>query len=33
MHFKLTEEHIMIKQAARNFARTECLPGVIERDE
>ncbi len=23
----------MIQQAARDFARTECLPGVIERDE
>lgn len=23
----------MIRQAARDFARTECLPGVIERDE
>ena len=33
MHFKLTEEHIMVKEAARNFARTECLPGVIDRDD
>jgi alkylation response protein AidB-like acyl-CoA dehydrogenase len=31
--FQLTEEQLMIKEAARNFARTECLPGVIERDE
>ena len=23
----------MIQKAARDFARTECLPGVIERDE
>lgn len=33
MHFQLTEEQIMIKQAARDFAVNECLPGVIERDE
>lgn len=33
MHFQLSEEHLMIQQAARDFARTECLPGVIERDE
>ncbi|MDQ6844406.1 MAG: acyl-CoA dehydrogenase family protein [Bacteroidota bacterium] len=33
MEFKLTEEQMMIRQAARDFANTECLPGVIERDE
>jgi alkylation response protein AidB-like acyl-CoA dehydrogenase len=33
MHFQLSEEHLMIRKAARDFARTECLPGVIERDE
>jgi len=33
MDFKLTEEHLMIQQAARDFAQTELLPGVIERDE
>jgi alkylation response protein AidB-like acyl-CoA dehydrogenase len=33
MHFQLTEEHKMIVQAARDFARQQCLPGVIERDE
>jgi alkylation response protein AidB-like acyl-CoA dehydrogenase len=33
MLFQLTEEHKMIQKAARDFARTECLPGVIERDE
>lgn len=33
MDFKLTEEQQMIKQAARDFAQTDCLPGVIERDE
>ena len=32
MQFELTEEHIMIQQAAREFAQTELLPGVIERD-
>jgi alkylation response protein AidB-like acyl-CoA dehydrogenase len=33
MLFQLTEEQLMIQQAARDFARNECLPGVIERDE
>jgi len=33
MQFDLTEEQRMIQQAARDFARQECLPGVIERDE
>lgn len=33
MDFKLTEEQLMIRDAARDFARTELLPGVIERDE
>jgi alkylation response protein AidB-like acyl-CoA dehydrogenase len=33
MHFQFSEEHLMIQKAARDFARTECLPGVIERDE
>ena len=33
MEFKLTEEQSMIRQAARDFANSECLPGVIERDE
>lgn len=33
MDFKLTEEQQMIQQAARDFAQTELLPGVIERDE
>lgn len=32
MHFELSEEHLMIRQAARDFARNECLPGVIDRD-
>ncbi len=33
MDFKLTEEQLMIQQAAKDFAQTELLPGVIERDE
>jgi len=33
MDFNLTEEHVMIQQAARDFAQAELLPGVIERDE
>jgi alkylation response protein AidB-like acyl-CoA dehydrogenase len=33
MNFQLSEEHLMIQQAARDFAKNECLPGVIERDE
>src|SRR5256885_15709450 len=33
MQFQLTEEHLMIQRAARDFAQNECLAGVIERDE
>jgi alkylation response protein AidB-like acyl-CoA dehydrogenase len=33
MDFQLTEEHLMIQQAARDFAQNDCLPGVIERDD
>ena len=33
MHFELSEEQIMIQQAARDFANQELKPGVIERDE
>lgn len=33
MNLELTEEHLMIQKAARDFAQNECLPGVIERDE
>ncbi|MEX1382995.1 acyl-CoA dehydrogenase [Lutibacter sp.] len=33
MNFNLTEEQIMIRDAARDFAKNELLPGVIERDE
>ena len=32
MNFKLTEEHFMVRDAAREFAANELLPGVIERD-
>ncbi len=32
MDFKLSEEHLMIRDAAREFAQIELLPGVIERD-
>jgi alkylation response protein AidB-like acyl-CoA dehydrogenase len=32
MNFQLTEEQIAVQQAARDFANTELLPGVIERD-
>ncbi len=33
MDFTLTEEQLMIQQAAKDFAENELLPGVIERDE
>ncbi|GAB5475728.1 MAG: acyl-CoA dehydrogenase family protein [Maribacter sp.] len=33
MDFSLSEEHLMIQQAARDFAQQELLPEVIERDE
>ena len=33
MDFTLSEEQLMIQQAAKDFAETELLPGVIERDE
>ena len=33
MIFKLTEEQLAVRDAARDFAQTELLPGVIERDE
>jgi alkylation response protein AidB-like acyl-CoA dehydrogenase len=32
MNFDLTEEQIAVQEAARDFAQTELLPGVIERD-
>ncbi len=33
MNFECTEEQLMIRQAARDFAQNELNPGVIERDE
>lgn len=33
MQFDLSEEHLMIQKAAREFAQNELKPGVIERDE
>ena len=32
MNFSLSEEHLMVRKAARDFAQTELRPGVIERD-
>ena len=32
MNFNLSEEHLLIKKAARDFAQNELKPGVIERD-
>jgi alkylation response protein AidB-like acyl-CoA dehydrogenase len=32
MNFELTEEQISVQQAARDFAQSELLPGVIDRD-
>ncbi|EJF54501.1 acyl-CoA dehydrogenase [Saprospira grandis DSM 2844] len=32
MNFELSEQHLAVREAARDFARQECLPGVIERD-
>jgi alkylation response protein AidB-like acyl-CoA dehydrogenase len=32
MHYEFTEEQMAVRDAARDFARTELLPGVIERD-
>ncbi len=33
MNIQLSEEHISVMEAARDFAKSELLPGVIERDE
>jgi len=33
MNFQLSEEHLMIQKAARDFANDVLKPGVIERDE
>lgn len=32
MNFQLTEEQLAVKEAARDFAQSELLPGVIDRD-
>ncbi len=32
MNFELTEEQVAVREAAREFANSELLPGVIERD-
>lgn len=32
MNFQLTEEHLAVQEAAREFAKNELLPGVIDRD-
>ena len=32
MNFQLTDDHLMIKQAARDFAQNVLKPGVIDRD-
>ncbi|MHA6248667.1 acyl-CoA dehydrogenase [Pontibacter sp. CAU 1760] len=33
MNFQFSEEQLAVQEAAREFAQTELLPGVIERDE
>ena len=33
MNFELTEEHLAVRDAARDFAQNVLLPGVIERDD
>lgn len=33
MNFNLSEEHLAVRDAAREFAQMELLPGVVERDE
>ncbi len=33
MEFTLSHEQLMIRDAARSFAQTELLPGVVERDD
>ncbi|CCG98513.1 Butyryl-CoA dehydrogenase [Fibrella aestuarina BUZ 2] len=32
LNFNLSEEHLAVQEAARDFAQTELLPGVIDRD-
>ena len=33
MYFFLSEEHLAVQEAAKEFANTHLLNGVIERDE
>lgn len=33
LNFQLSEEHLAVQQAARDFAQTELLPEVIDRDD
>ncbi len=33
LNFDFSEEHLAVREAARDFAQTQLLPGVIERDE
>ncbi|MCF2489493.1 acyl-CoA dehydrogenase [Dyadobacter sp. CY347] len=33
MDFNLSEEHLAVQEAARDFAKNHLLPGVLERDE
>ena len=33
MNFQLSEEQLMIQQAAKDFANTELLPNIVERDD
>ncbi len=32
MQFELSEQHLAVRDAAREFAKKKCLPGVIDRD-
>ncbi len=32
INFNLTEEHLAVQEAARDFAQNELLPGIVERD-
>ena len=32
MQFELSEQHLAVRDAAREFAKKKCHPGVIDRD-
>ncbi|GAB4001349.1 acyl-CoA dehydrogenase family protein [Spirosoma daeguense] len=32
LNFNLSEEHLAVQEAARDFAQTELLPGIVDRD-